>query len=423
MVEINPNITETDYFEKMLLSKAINHPEERRKLRLDAEHLFDDRHSAIYSKISNDIGFSKEDLLTESVRHPHKYGDYNFIRSISEFPISSQYGIVNDQGQVYEFYKKRETQKVMDEYKNDPSDEMAMAVSNRIMQLNKFNVLGNDRKLNVLSEIRDDLFNENTTAVYKTGFPKLDEIIDGFETQQLNVIAARSSMGKTAFALQVANNLQNERTEVVFCSIESTEKNMTQRLLSSLSRVDLRKFKDPVNRMTKDDVDKVLEAIDYYYNTDFRIEEKARFTPNMVRRIANNISEDKQGFIIIDYLQLMDSDNKYNSPYEKVSDVSRELKIITQEFPNITIIPLAQVNRGTESRQEKRPMMSDLKDSGQTEQDSSMIMMLYRDDYYNPPGDVDPKAPSPLEVIVVKNKDGGLGTATLDFYKQIQKIY
>lgn len=423
MAGIDQNISETDYFEKMMLAKAVNYPEERRKLRLEEIHFFDDRHAAIYSKVANDMGFSKEDLLTDSVRHPHKYGDYNFIRSISEFPISSQHGIVNDQGQVYEFYKKRETQKVMDEYKSDPSDEMAMAVSNKIIQLNKFSVIGNDRKLNVLAEIRDDLFNENAAALYKSGFAKLDAIIDGFEAQQLNVVAARSSMGKTAFALQMANNLQNENTEVVFCSIESSEKNMTQRLLSSLSMVDLRKFKDPFNRMTKDDVDKVLVAMDFYYNTSFRIEEKARFTPNMVRKIANNISEDKQGFILIDYLQLMDSDGKYNSTYEKVSDVSRELKIITQEFPNITVIPLAQVNRGTESRQDKRPMMSDLKDSGQIEQDSSMIMMLYRDDYYNPPEDIDPKAPSPLEVIVVKNKDGGLGTAELDFYKQIQKIY
>ena len=99
-------------------------------------------------------------------------------------------------------------------------------------------------------------------------------------------------------------------------------------------------------------------------------------TPNKVRRIANNITEGVQGFILIDYLQLMYSDSKHNGKYEEISNISREIKMITQEMPNITIIALAQLNRGVEQRNDKRPMMSDLRDSGQIEQDSSMIMML-----------------------------------------------
>lgn len=231
-------------------------------------------------------------------------------------------------------------------------------------------------------------------------------------------------MGKTAFALQLGDNLQKiDDTEVVFCSIESTEKNMTHRLLSSIAMVDLRKFKDPYNRMTDDDIEKVMLASDKYYNADFRIEEHIRLTPNKVRQIANTIPHDKTGFIIIDYLQLMESDERINGDYERISEVSRELKIITQEFPNIVLIPLAQVNRGTESREDKRPMMSDIRNTGNIEQDANMIMMLYRDDYYNPTDELDPNAPSILEVIVRKNKDGGLGTAELGFYKSIQKIY
>ena len=95
----------------------------------------------------------------------------------------------------------------------------------------------------------------------------------------------------------------------------------------------------------------------------------------------------------------------------------------SQEYENIVLIPLAQVNRGTENRNDKRPMMSDIRNSGQIEQDSSMILMLYRDDYYNKEEGEDKSDPSTLEVIVRKNKDGGLGTAELDFYKSVQKIY
>src|SRR5699024_12288548 len=145
------------------------------------------------------------------------------------------------------------------------------------------------------------------------------------------------------------------------------------------------------------------------------IEENTRLTPNKVRQIANRIPHDKTGFIIIDYLQLMSSDDNLTDEYARITDVSRELKIITQEYKNIVLIPLAQVNRGTENRNDKRPMMSDIRNSGQIEQDSSMIMMLYRDDYYNQEKASDKSDPRTLEVIMRKNKDGTLSTAEHHF--------
>jgi len=420
---INHAISEVDYFEKMVLSRALMYPETRQSLRLEAKHFKDDRHGAIYGKLVNDIGFNTEKLLTVSIQKKHQYGDYDFVRTITEFPVASKHGIVNDQIQVYEFYKERKIKKLMTEYLNSPTNEQAMDISNEITRLNQYDLIGNDSKVNMLAEIRENLFVKQDNVLHKTGFDRLDEIIDGFEMQQMNVIAARPSMGKTAFALQMAVRLQKANTEVVFCSIESSEKNMTQRLLSNISKVELRKFKDPVERMSTEDIENVLTAMNLYHKMNLRIEEKARFTPNMVRNIANNIPDDKNGFIIIDYLQLMQSEHQHNGEHELLSYISREMKIITQEFPNITIIPLLQLNRATEQRQNKRPVMSDLRGSGQTEQDASMIMMLYRDDYYHPPEDPEPGAPSLLEVIVSKNKDGGLGTAELEFHKSIQKIY
>lgn len=416
-------LTDVDYFEKMLLARALKFPVQRNKLKLAPEHFKNERHSIIYTKLSNDMNVTAEDLLTDSVRNPDKFGDYEFIRAIVNFPLASEHGIENDQLQIYEFYKKRIIADTIKEYNENPTSEQAVEVSRRIDELEKFDLKNTDRKLNTLTDIMDDLYGVNTQSITQTGFDKLDAIISGFEAQQLNVVAARPSMGKTAFALGLANNLAKEDTEVVFLSLESTEKNMTQRLLSSMARVDLYKFKKPQDRMSDKEIEKVIKAMDDYNALPLRIEEHSKLTPNKVRRIANNISEDKQGFILIDYLQLMYSDKKNNGKYEEISDISREVKMITQEMPNITIIALAQLSRGVEQRNDKRPMMSDLRDSGQIEQDSSMIMMLYRDDYYNRPDDIDVSAPSALEVIVTKNKDGGLGTAELDFYKQIQKIY
>src|SRR5699024_7543056 len=393
-------------------------------LRLEREHFSDSRHGAIYDKMTNDHTFTKELLMNDSLTNPERYGDYNFVQSIINFPIATKHGLLNDQKSVYRFYSERNQKQVMQEYLREPNEENALKVYQMIKKLQDFDFDAHDRKLEILAEIHEDLFSTESNKLYPTGFDKLDNLIDGFERQQLNVVAARSSMGKTAFALQLADNLQKiDDAEVVFCAIESTEKNMTHRLLSSLSLVDLRKFKDPYNRMTEKDIEKVMMASDVYYKSDFVIEEHTRLTPNNIRQIANRIPKDKTGFIIIDYLQLMSSDENLTDEYARITDVSRELKIITQEYENIVLIPLAQVNRGTENRNDKRPMMSDIRNSGQIEMDSSMILMLYRDDYYNKEEGSDKSDPSTLEVIVRKNKDGGLGTAELDFYKSVQKIY
>src|SRR5699024_1658626 len=357
-------MTDELFAETMLLAKVLNYPEERDMLRLEDKHFSEPRHGAIYDKIVNDNTFTKELLLNDSLTNPERYGNYDFVQKIVNFPIPTKHGVINDQKTVYRFYCERKQKKVMQEYLQSPEEEAALKVYQTIKELQDFDFDAHDRKLEILAEIHEDLFSTESTKLYPTGFEKLDNLIDGFERQQLNVVAARSSMGKTAFALQLADNLQKiEDAEVVFCSIESTEKNMTHRLLSSLSIVDLRKFKAKNNRMTEGELEKVIMASDVYYKSDFVIEEHTRLTPNKIRQIANRIPREKTGFIIIDYLQLMSSDERINDEYERITDVSRELKIITQEYENIVLIPLAQVNRGTENRNDKRPMMSDIRNS------------------------------------------------------------
>lgn len=416
----NLKISDVAYFEKMLLAKALKHPAERKKLRLQEKHFEDEKHGIIYSKLMNDLTVEPEDLLTESVRNPERFGDYEFIRGIINFPIPTKHGILNDQIQVYEFYKQRVVKSKIEEYNEKPTSERAIEISKTVDSLEEFNLEGNDSKINVLSDIMDDLYGENQSSVIRTGFNALDNIISGFEPQQLNVVAARPSMGKTAFALGLAINLAMQGNEVLFLSLESTEKNITQRILSNIAKVDLYKFKKPQDRMSEKEIERVIEAMDVYNKLPIKVVEQAKLTPNILRRMINNMPDDAHCFVMIDYLTLMESDSKHNSRYEEVTNVSRELKKITQAMPNVTMIALAQLNRGVDQRQDKRPIMSDLRDSGQIEQDSSMIMMLYRDDYENNEVKTDK---STLEVIVRKNKDGGLGTAELDFYKSIQKLY
>lgn len=416
------HMDEIQYSEKMVLAKALLHPQERSNLKLESYHFLDYRHGAIYDKIVADITFTPEDLLTVSIREPKRYGNYDFIRTITEFPLATSRGILNDQVHVYEFYKKRTIQEMMQRNLKDPTPENAMELSRLIQDLENYSLDQGSRKKETLSGIYDDLDGITNPVIIPSGFNKLDDLISGFEMQQLNLIAARPSIGKTAMGLELAKNLESKGGQVRFCSLESSEKNMTQRILASISGVELYKFKKPSDRMTLEEIEQSKAAIDEYYQMDLDIQEYGRFTPNMVRKVVNELDPERPGFIIIDYLTRMHSDQRHASTYEEVSDISKELKTIVQENENLTIIALSQLSRATENRQDKRPVMSDLRESGQIEQDANVIMMLYRDDYYNTPEYVDPNAPSELEVIVTKNKDGGLGTAYLDFHKGAQQI-
>lgn len=415
--------TEVDHVEKMVIARLLKWPELRRDLKLQPKHFRDDRHAAIVEALINNPELSDAHLMNDAVKNKSTYGGFQFVNILIDFPIPSKHGMGNDQHLVYHYFKQRQITKMAQEYLADPSDEFALEMSGHIRELSQFEVQEESSKLEIMSEVLDDLHNVNETPVVPTGFKSLDLLIGGLEDGQLNVVAARPSMGKTAFALQLGKQLAKDDNEVVFCSMETREKNLTQRLLANIAKVSLSKFKNAARDMDQDEIDRVTEAMSVYHEMNLRIVEKAKMSPNDIRSIANNMNEAEHGFIIIDYLQLMHSDKKHNSKYEEVSDISRELKVITQEFKNISIIAIAQLNRGVEQRQDKRPMMSDLRDSGGIEQDANMIMMLYRDDYYHEPKEKKPGTASDLDVIVAKNKDGDIGTAKLEYYKDIQRIY
>ena len=418
MANDKAHLTDVEYFESMLLAKAIKYPEERKTLKISSEHFHNARHGRIYDKLVSDDQFTTEDLLTESVRNPDEYGDYEFVRGITEFPIATSKGIMNDQLQIYDFYKQRVIAAKISDYQNAPTNDKAMEISKTIEKLENVDLVGKDSKMSTLLEIANDLYGENKTTVIKTGFDALDNIITGFEPQQLNIIGARPSMGKTAFSVELSQNIARQGYNVRFLSLETTEKNLTQRLLSSISRVELYKIKNPVGRMTESEIERVIDAMDVFNKMPLQFDDVSGLTPNGLRRIINSLNQDVHHVIMIDYLTLMRSDGKTQNSYEETTQISKELKNIVQEKSNITLIALSQLRRPDGSK-ERRPVMSDLRQSGQVEQDANMIMMLYRDDYE----DTQTKDPSGLEVIVTKNKDGGLGTAELEFYKNIQKIY
>lgn len=416
--------SEIEHLEKSILSAVIHEPSLRKHFKVKPPYFSDKRHGEIAERIISNQLLNKADLFQRSISGTDPgIGGYEFVRDVLEYQNSSNKDFEFNQKMLLEKYKERETNKALDEFNKSENKNALTTLSNVLNDIKALQLDNTTQKSAVLNEIIDELYDDTNTKVFNTDFKELDKLIDGIEPQQLNILAGRPSMGKTAFALQLALNLSRLGSEVIYCSAETSQKNITQRMLSNLSGVPLRKFKKPSKYMSLEEINKVLEGINLYQGLDITVDDNHIFTPETIRSIARNTDKDKNVIIMIDYLQLMKSDTKKTNRYEEVSDISRELKMIAGEFKNITIIGIAQLSRAVDARQDKRPLMSDLKESGQIEQDAHMIMFLYRDDYYQNPDDRDDeKAYSELNLSVAKNKDGPQGMVTLQFYTETQRI-
>lgn len=266
-------------------------------------------------------------------------------------------------------------------------------------------------------EFVDDLYSDKPVQTVKTKYRLMDYKIGGLEPSQLVVIAARPSVGKTAFALNMLWNIAQQGYQTSFFSIETTGKNVLQRLLATISGIDLQRIKQ-ISDLTADELTQLTDAIDKILKSGMNIQDKSNITPQDIRAQALKGDGSPQ-VIFIDYLQLMQTDSKVDRRVA-IEKISRELKIIANETGAIIVV-LSQLSRGVESRVDKRPMLSDMKESGGIEADASMALMLYRDDYYDQEDTDDDK--SELECNIAKNKDGETGVIKFDYYKKTQRFF
>lgn len=244
----------------------------------------------------------------------------------------------------------------------------------------------------------------------KTGFEILDEITTGFQNGDLIILAARPSVGKTAFALNIAMNcITQYNKSVAFFSLEMPAEQLMQRMLSNLSRVNNYKFKE---NSSLNDVEKgrIMLAYEKIKNKNFFIDDSGSIKLNEIIWKSKKLKEKgKLDLIIIDYMQLIPLDNTYSNGnrQQEVAKISRSLKQLAREL-NVPIIALSQLNRRVEERENKKPMMSDLRESGSIEQDADIIAFLYRDDYYSK--DNNASATNITELNIAKHRNGSIGT-------------
>lgn len=250
-----------------------------------------------------------------------------------------------------------------------------------------------------------------------TGFIDLNKVTSGLQPSDLILLAARPSMGKTAFALNLCTNIAKEGNPVIIFSLEMSSVQLIQRILASQSMIELNKIKD--GKLTSDDWIKLVETIKELKKLPMYIDDTPGITVNEVRSKLRRIKmkNPKLGAIMIDYLQLMSGSGGENRQME-ISNISRNLKVVAREM-ECPLISLSQLSRGPESRDDKRPFLSDLRDSGAIEQDADIVMFLYRDFYYHR-DKLDQKNKS--ELIIAKHRNGETGKIDLFWSGEYQRF-
>ncbi len=256
------------------------------------------------------------------------------------------------------------------------------------------------------------------TSGHTTGFVDLDEKLAGLHGTDLLILAARPAMGKTALALNIAQNVALlARKAVGVFSFEMSRGQLVTRLLCCHAMVDAGKVR--TGNLDTDDWERLGEADEYLRGARIYLDDTPNLTIGDVRSRARRLKMENPdlGLVVIDYLQLMRGEDPKASREQQISAISRGLKIMAKEL-DVPVMALSQLNRGVESRQEKRPMVSDLRESGAIEQDADIGMFLYRDEIYNP----DTPDKGVAEVIIAKQRNGPTGTVRLAFQGQFTRF-
>ena len=299
----------------------------------------------------------------------------------------------------------------------DKSEKMIMKVANR-QNVSAFTpmqeiVMETFDKINTLYESKGGL-----TGI-SCGFKDLDALTSGLQASDLILVAARPSMGKTAFTLNIAANVAlKEKKTVAFFSLEMSKQQLVQRMLCSEGGIDSQKLKNA--DLSTEDWEKLVRTADKVSAAPLYIDDTAGITVNELRSKARRLkAEHGLDLIIIDYLQLMQGRSKgvSDNRQQEISDISRSLKAVAREL-NVPVIALSQLSRSVESRQIKRPMLSDLRESGSLEQDADIVMFLYREDYYDP----ETANKNITEVIVAKHRNGPVDTVKMFFKKEFTRF-
>lgn len=303
---------------------------------------------------------------------------------------------------------------------SDPAEDVLDAVSGKIYALSD-NIVRHDFEhirqvlIDTYAMIKKAASSDGTGNGVTTGFTPLDNVLVGMGAGDLVLVGARPGMGKTAFALNIAVNASKKMDKAIcIFSLEMSSAQLAMRMLASEALVNSYSLRS--GKLDEAEWAKLASASSFLAERNIYIDDTPGVSVSQMRAKLRRIKN--VGLIVIDYLQLMQSDKRSSdNRVQEVGDISRNLKLMAKEM-GIPVVCCAQLSRGPESRENKRPMLSDLRDSGAIEQDADSVMFLYREEYYKDTGD----EPKQAEVIVAKNRHGSLENVKLNWYGEFTKF-
>ena len=384
-----------------------------------------------YSKIHLDLN-----ILIENLKEDNVFDIVGGVEYLNEL-IDNSYTSANIEAYIEifkEYSKKRKllnvskeiSKSIYDNKKNstDLLEEVQVAVSQIDEEASGDDII----KLSELVARDYERSDNNDISDYpKTSFTRYDEITHGLRPATLLILAARPAMGKTAFSLNIALNVAKQNKRVLIFSLEMGEEELYNRLLAAESEVELKYIqRSHFDFNNKDMINRLLIARENLSNLEVYIDASATPTITAIKNKARLLQRKYKNIdlIIIDYLQLISGTTNKGNREQEISEISRGLKLLSKEL-NVPIIALSQLSRRVESREDKTPMLSDLRESGSIEQDADQVMFLSSKDYYNNqknPDEDNNKLLTRIELILAKNRSGSIGKNLLFFDKPIQKF-
>lgn len=313
-----------------------------------------------------------------------------------------------------EVYEQKDTLQIFDAIEKKIFDLTQNQVRESIIAI--WDIL--EKRVMEYIEYADNPEKLNESKVF-SGYEGIDKMLTWFKPGELIILAARPSMGKTAFALNVLNNvaLKQQKT-VVFISLEMSSESIVDRILSEVAGVPMYKLNGS-EQMNEEDFSKIWEANSTLWVAKIFIDDRGALTvPELKSKLRKlKIEKGWLDIVIIDYLQLMHGTSYAGNRVQEISDISRSLKELAREL-EVPIMALSQLSRAVEQRVDKKPQLSDLRESGAIEQDADAVLMLHREDYYDP--DTDKKGAT--DVCIRKNRNGAVGEVELHFQKEIMRF-
>lgn len=307
-------------------------------------------------------------------------------------------------------YKKEDPNILIENIQKSVFDLSTSEIKSDIEPLN--NIL--DRTIKHI----ENLYVNNLSFVgLSSGFYDLDTKLSGLQKSQMILIAARPSMGKTTFALNIAENVAiKENKTVLIFSLEMSKEQLTNKLISSITKINIQKLQ--TGNLDDSDLDRLVKGTEIISKAKIYIDDTPNISITEMRSKCRKLKFSANiDLIIIDYLQLMSGNTRNESRQQEVSEISRFIKSLSKEI-NCPIIALSQLSRAPEQRSDHRPMLSDLRESGSIEQDSDIVMLLYRDEYYNK----DTEYKNIAECIIAKHRNGEVGSIKLAWIGQYSKF-